>query len=122
MALIGRMPSCGANLSYKRKNKFTSTTTSLFINVSGPNLPTGLWFSYMHICHNTYQQTCNNTYRHHFAFPGIAHSEATVLAGGTEKATIVVPADIVDEIRMVIHCDQGFSSAHIPDDDQIITA
>lgn len=102
MALIGRIPSCGDILSYRWKNVH---------NVQVNQHPWG--FSSI---------LCYNTYRHHLVFPGITHSKATVLAGGAEQATIVVPADVIDEIRMVIHCDQGFASAHIPDDDQIITA
>lgn len=64
----------------------------------------------------------HNTYRQHLVFARITHSDTAVFAGGTEEAAVVVPADVVDEVRMLVHSDQRFSSAHIPDDDQIITA
>lgn len=62
------------------------------------------------------------THRHHLPLAGIAHAQAAVLAGGAEQAAVSVPADAVDEVRVVVHGDEGLTCAHVPDDDQIITA
>lgn len=61
------------------------------------------------------------THCHHLSFPRVTDTKTTVFASGAKETSIVIPADVVDEVRVVIHCDQSFSSTHIPDYDQIIT-
>lgn len=46
-----------------------------------------------------------------------------VLAGGTDEAAIAVPAHTEDHVWVhVIQCDEGLASAHIPDQNHIITS
>lgn len=62
------------------------------------------------------------THRHHLPLAGVAHAQPPVLAGGAEQAAVPVPADAVDEVRVVVHGDEGLARPHVPDYNQIITA
>ena len=66
--------------------------------------------------------TFQRTHRDHLSLAGVADPQPAVLAGGAEQAAVAVPADVVDEVRVVVHGDQGLPSAHVPDYNQIITA
>lgn len=62
------------------------------------------------------------TYSNHFPFAGVTHTQTSVFASGAEQAAVSVPADAVDEVRVVVHGEQGLPRAHVPDDDQVIAA
>lgn len=62
------------------------------------------------------------TDRYDLLLAGVTHSQAAVLAGGAEETAVVVPAHAVEEVRVVVHGDQGLTRTHVPDDDQVITA
>ena len=62
------------------------------------------------------------THRHHLPLAGVAHTQASVLTGGAEQAAVSVPADAVDEVRVVVHGDEGLACAHVPDYNQVVTA
>lgn len=64
----------------------------------------------------------SQTHRHHLPLAGVAHAQTSVLAGGAEQAAVPVPADAVDEVRVVVHGDEGLARPHVPDYNQIITA
>lgn len=63
------------------------------------------------------------TYCDDLPFARINNSYFLVLARGTNEAAIATPADAEDHVRMhVLQVDQGFSCAHVPNDDEIITS
>lgn len=62
------------------------------------------------------------TYRNHLPFAGVAHTQTSVLAGGAKQTAVPVPADAVDEVRVVVHGEQRLPRSHVPDYDQVITA
>lgn len=62
------------------------------------------------------------THRNHLPFAGVTHTQTPVLAGGAKQAAVSVPADAVDEVRVVVHGEQRLPRSHVPDDDQVIAA
>lgn len=62
------------------------------------------------------------SHRNHLPLAGIADPQTPVLTGGAKQASIMVPADAVDEVWVVVHGDEGLASPHVPDDNEVITA
>lgn len=62
------------------------------------------------------------TYGNDCPLAGINDSDSLVFAGGANKATIAVPAHAVNDIRVhVLQVNHSLTSAHIPDDDLVVT-
>lgn len=62
------------------------------------------------------------TYSNNLLLAGVNNPDGLVLAGSADKASIAVPAHIVNDIRMhVLQVDHGLTGAHIPDDYLVIT-
>lgn len=101
MALIGRIPSCGARRSCAGQQQ------DPIVCCRG--------------CETTARRP-PSTHRHHLPLAGVAHAQTAVLAGGAEQAAVPVPADAVDEVRVVVHGDEGLARPHVPDYDQVVTA
>lgn len=62
------------------------------------------------------------TDRNHLPLARVADAQTSVLAGGAKQAAVSVPADAVDEVRVVVHGDEGLARPHVPDYNQVITA
>ena len=62
------------------------------------------------------------THRDHLSLAGVTYTEASVFTGGAEQAAVTVPADVVDEVWVVVHGDERLASSHVPDYYQVITA
>lgn len=62
------------------------------------------------------------TYSHHLSLAGITDTKTPIFASCAKQASVVVPADVIDEVWVIFHCDQWLARAHVPDYNQIITA
>lgn len=67
-------------------------------------------------------QSLRTTYSNNLPFAGVDDTDGFVLAGSADKATIAVPAYIVNDIRVhVLQVNHGLTCAHVPDDDLVVT-
>lgn len=62
------------------------------------------------------------THSHHLSLARVTNTKTPIFASCAKQASVVIPADVVDEVWVIFHCDQWLSGAHIPDYDQVITA
>lgn len=70
----------------------------------------------------TTKTSLKTAYNNKCLLAGVDDTDGLVLAGGADKATVAVPAHVVNDIRVhVLQGDHGLSCAHVPDDDLVIT-
>lgn len=63
-----------------------------------------------------------NIYSNNHLLAGVNDTDGLVLAGGDDLATVAVPADAVNDVRVhVLKGDHSLTCAHVPDDDLVVT-
>lgn len=68
------------------------------------------------------KNSLKSSYSNNLLLTGVDDTDGLVLAGGADETAITVPGDIVNDIRMhVLQGDHGFTCAHVPDDDLVVT-
>lgn len=68
------------------------------------------------------QKSLKITYSNNLPFAGVNDADGLILAGSADKATVAIPAHVVNDIRMhVLQGNCGLTCAYVPDDDLVIT-
>lgn len=81
-----------------------------------------IYISHTAIRKRKYHNKEDFAYSNNRLLAGVNDTDGLVLAGGADKATISVPAHVVDDIWVhFLQVDHSLSCAHIPDDDLVVT-